>query len=64
MANCKDCKHSILCPSWGELKCLKLGKRIYDPKKSVKTCTHYSDGKNDTACQCDTCQQQMTDRDE
>lgn len=54
-----DCKHAVFCPSWGERKCLKLHKRIYNPETVCgESCEHYSTGSNDEPCRCALCQEQ------
>lgn len=37
--NCKNCKHAIFDPVWGEYKCSVLHIRVYDTER--EDCTHY-----------------------
>lgn len=53
---CSKCTHGVFCDSWGEWKCNKLHKRIYDPV--MLDCRDFEKRKKDEPmpdCQCETC---------
>jgi len=51
---CKDCEHVRRCETWGELKCIKHSKRLYDANHLA--CQDYKKRKGDiVACKCDDC---------
>lgn len=43
---CKGCKHSIFDETWGEYKCKKLYRRIYDPASGENCALFEADNKD------------------
>lgn len=39
--NCKDCTHAKFDGEWGEVKCLKFQKRVYEPLVRANACSEY-----------------------
>lgn len=56
--NCFDCGNAVFCQTWGELKCLKKGQRMYRifSDSECKDFTKREKGHIlDTPCQCEDC---------
>ena len=54
---CMTCTNSIMCPTWGDVKCLARKQRIHGYKKLVE-CKYYKKrdkGFKEQPCQCDDC---------
>lgn len=49
-------KNAILCPSWGEYKCLKRKEWIHDTDEGV-SCELYSKGTPSDDCHCELCEE-------
>lgn len=54
---CDTCAESIFCPTWAEVKCKALKKRIYGYKKMTKCKFYKQRPKNfkEARCQCEDC---------
>ena len=51
---CKDCEHSIFCPTFGEYKCSLYEKRIYFPKL-IRSCFVKKKSDKEKECHCKSC---------
>jgi len=57
MGLCEHCEWAILCPSFGDIKCMKRQIRITEPSK-IQTCEfHKKSKKLNTDCNCNVCQE-------
>ena len=45
MAHCKECKHSVFDKVWGEFKCKKYMRRIYNPSYQPENCPKFEERK-------------------
>lgn len=61
--NCKECKHSIFCETFGEYKCTKYARRIYYPERTE--CNDYDKfyGEKKEPCRCRSCLSRVKEED-
>lgn len=54
---CPTCVSAIWCPTWGEMKCTELKKRIYSYKTMTECRFYKKRDKNfkESQCQCEDC---------
>ena len=54
---CPTCVNSIVCPTWGEIKCTELKQRIYGYKTMSECAGYKKRDKNfkESRCQCEDC---------
>lgn len=45
MAHCKECKNSVFDKVWGEFKCKKYMRRIYNPSYQPEVCPKFDERK-------------------
>ena len=61
---CKNCEHSIFCPTWGEYKCVLHARKFIT---GLVGCKDYAArGKNfkGKPCQCETCLERSNEEDD